>query len=115
MNARMPDNKRKRKSGKRRVDAVEVQVAIQVPRIFNKKISQKLLNEVLMAWADTGDVPRGFHINSVEWENYARGKERRIAADVKSIEKARTTLNLGALFRGRFARISSVRKAKGNA
>lgn len=105
--------KKKKRGKKTKIDPVAVQVSVRAPRIPGVKFSPKLLEEVMLKWADTGEVPDGFEIASVEWENYGRFKERRYARDEESIEEARITLKLGQLFRGRFVRFQTLGARKG--
>ena len=102
---------------KKKVDPVAIQVSVGVPKLRGKdgkflKIAPSVIQEVILAWADTGEAPPGFEIRGVEWENYGRHKERRFADDEESIEQARLTLKLGALFRGRFVSFSAIRLAQ---
>lgn len=113
----MTKPKRSYKGRKKKIDPVQVQVSIMVPRLRIKgrfvKIAPAVIQEAILQWADTGMAPDGFEIKGVEWENYGRSKERRYADDEASIEEARLTLKLGQLFRGRFVDFQPLRRRKG--
>jgi hypothetical protein len=72
--------KAKRKDSRKahgKVDPVRVQVAIQVAKIpgLKERLTNKILNDIVQRFVDTGETPRGIKVTAIKWINPSRVNE----------------------------------------
>jgi len=67
----------KKKDGRRKhgkVDPVRVQVSIRIARVpgLRERLTNRILNQIVRDFVDTGKTPRGIKITAINWINPVR-------------------------------------------
>lgn len=84
----------------KKVDPVNIQFSVRARLPKGLKMTQKLQERILLEWAETGKLPKGFEIRMIKWRNPARKPPKnnwRVAESKADIEEARITLRLKEL------------------